>query len=150
MDLIINTLYWLSTGLLVPVTLLLLFFFVRSLFVIGCFYKESRNRSKVNRELHLDIENKCVIAMVDNFENSPAAQSNIANYMERIKQHRHNRYMLDKILGDYEVEADRELGSSKILVKIGPMLGLMGTLIPMGPALVGLATGDVAPRPPAA
>ena len=29
------------------------------------------------------------------------------------------------------------------MVKIGPMLGLMGTLIPMGPALVGLATGDI-------
>ena len=30
-----------------------------------------------------------------------------------------------------------------MLVKLGPMLGLMGTLIPMGPALVGLATGDI-------
>ena len=37
----------------------------------------------------------------------------------------------------------KELGQSKLLVKIGPMLGLMGTLIPMGPALVGLATGDI-------
>ena len=27
---------------------------------------------------------------------------------------------------------------------MGPMLGLMGTLIPMGPALVGLSTGDIA------
>lgn len=30
------------------------------------------------------------------------------------------------------------------MIKFGPMLGLMGTLIPMGPALVGLATGDIA------
>lgn len=29
-------------------------------------------------------------------------------------------------------------------MRLGPMLGLMGTLIPMGPALVGLATGDIA------
>ena len=27
---------------------------------------------------------------------------------------------------------------------MGPMLGLMGTLIAMGPALVGLSTGDIA------
>ena len=27
---------------------------------------------------------------------------------------------------------------------MGPILGLMGTLIPMGPALVGLASGDIA------
>lgn len=29
-------------------------------------------------------------------------------------------------------------------MRAGPMLGLMGTLIPMGPALVGLAAGDIA------
>lgn len=52
--------------------------------------------------------------------------------------------LLEKRLGDYEVEADKLLGKSKLLVKIGPILGLMGTLIPMGPALLGLATGDVA------
>lgn len=28
-------------------------------------------------------------------------------------------------------------------MKFGPMLGLMGTLIPMGPALAGLAQGDI-------
>ena len=36
------------------------------------------------------------------------------------------------------------LAISKTLTKMGPMLGLMGTLIPMGPALVGLSTGDIA------
>ncbi len=30
-----------------------------------------------------------------------------------------------------------------MLVRIGPILGLMGTLIPISPALVGLAQGDV-------
>ena len=40
------------------------------------------------------------------------------------------------------VEKDLSLPST--LLKMGPMLGLMGTLIPMGPALVGLSTGDIA------
>jgi biopolymer transport protein ExbB/TolQ len=30
-----------------------------------------------------------------------------------------------------------------MLVRLGPILGLMGTLIPISPALVGLAQGDV-------
>ena len=51
--------------------------------------------------------------------------------------------MCEKIIGDYEISAQKELDKSKLLSKIGPMLGLMGTLIPMGPALVGLATGDI-------
>ena len=47
------------------------------------------------------------------------------------------------LLSDYEIAADKDLGTSKTLSKMGPMLGLMGTLIPMGPALVGLSTGDI-------
>ncbi|MFR9580464.1 MAG: MotA/TolQ/ExbB proton channel family protein [Rikenellaceae bacterium] len=144
MDFITNTLYWLSTGLLVPVTILLLFFFARSLFIVGGFYKENLNRSKFNKTLHKDIEVKSVCVILEEFKSSAASKSNLSTYLERIKSHQKSKNMLDKILGDYEVEADRELGASKLLVKIGPMLGLMGTLIPMGPALVGLATGDVA------
>ena len=37
----------------------------------------------------------------------------------------------------------RDRAISKTLTKMGPMLGLMGTLIPMGPALVGLSAGDI-------
>ena len=39
---------------------------------------------------------------------------------------------------------DKELSTPKTLGKLGPILGLMGTLIPMGPALAGLAQGDIA------
>ena len=40
--------------------------------------------------------------------------------------------------------ADKDIATSKTLTKMGPILGLMGTLIPMGPALTGLASGDIA------
>ena len=55
-----------------------------------------------------------------------------------------NHARIDLLLSEYEIEADKELSTSKVLTKMGPILGLMGTLIPMGPALVGLATGDIA------
>lgn len=48
------------------------------------------------------------------------------------------------LLSEYEIEADKDIATSKVLTKMGPILGLMGTLIPMGPALVGLASGDIA------
>ena len=51
---------------------------------------------------------------------------------------------VDRILAEYEVRADADLSRCRMLTKFGPILGLMGTLIPMGPALAGLATGDVA------
>ena len=49
----------------------------------------------------------------------------------------------NRVLSEYEIAADAELGKFKLLVKFGPILGLMGTLIPMGPALAGLSTGDI-------
>ena len=52
--------------------------------------------------------------------------------------------MRQRLLSDFEIEADKDLAVSTTLGKMGPMLGLMGTLIPMGPALVGPSTGDIA------
>lgn len=57
--------------------------------------------------------------------------------------HRDNAAYCERLLANYEVDAEKELGRSRTFIKLGPMLGLMGTLIPMGPALVGLATGDI-------
>ena len=54
-----------------------------------------------------------------------------------------NRSRRQLLLSDYEVAAEKDMALSKTLSKMGPMLGLMGTLIPMGPALVGLSTGDI-------
>jgi biopolymer transport protein ExbB/TolQ len=33
---------------------------------------------------------------------------------------------------------------SRIMATVAPMVGLMGTLIPMGPALIGLSQGNIA------
>lgn len=48
-----------------------------------------------------------------------------------------------KLLQEYEFYTIKRLERTRILVRLGPILGLMGTLIPLSPALVGLATGDV-------
>ncbi|HEX4471045.1 MAG TPA: MotA/TolQ/ExbB proton channel family protein [Nocardioides sp.] len=48
-----------------------------------------------------------------------------------------------KELADFDFRCQRRLGYTRLLVRIGPALGLMGTLIPLSPALEGLANGDV-------
>lgn len=48
-----------------------------------------------------------------------------------------------KLLQEYEFYTIKRLERTRILVRIGPMLGLMGTLIPLSPALVGLAAGNI-------
>jgi len=49
-----------------------------------------------------------------------------------------------KRLAEYDYLSLRRLERTRILVRMGPALGLMGTLIPLSPALAGLADGDVA------
>jgi biopolymer transport protein ExbB/TolQ len=48
-----------------------------------------------------------------------------------------------KRLAEYDYRSVRRLERTRILVRMGPALGLMGTLIPLSPALAGLADGDV-------
>jgi biopolymer transport protein ExbB/TolQ len=48
-----------------------------------------------------------------------------------------------KRLAEYDYRSLRRLERTRILVRMGPALGLMGTLIPLSPALAGLANGDV-------
>ena len=48
-----------------------------------------------------------------------------------------------KRLAEYDYRSVRRLERTRILVRMGPALGLMGTLIPLSPALAGLATGDI-------
>jgi biopolymer transport protein ExbB/TolQ len=48
-----------------------------------------------------------------------------------------------KTLADFDYRSLRRLERTRLLVRAGPALGLMGTLIPLSPALEALARGDV-------
>jgi biopolymer transport protein ExbB/TolQ len=48
-----------------------------------------------------------------------------------------------KAIADFDLRSLRRLERSRILVRAGPALGLMGTLIPLSPALSALGEGDL-------
>jgi len=50
---------------------------------------------------------------------------------------------LEKLLQRCDLLISKRLEKSKAMIRLGPMFGLMGTLIPMGPALLALTKGDV-------
>lgn len=143
MELISNMLFWLSNGMLIPDIIFLLFFFIKALLMIGGFYGTYIARTKINVKLNREIGKTGVEEFLDTLPEGNG-KSKLLEYLRKIKAAPQDRALREKLLGDYEIAADKELGQSKLLVKIGPMLGLMGTLIPMGPALVGLSTGDIA------
>ena len=74
---------------------------------------------------------------------SQAGKQPLLRCLKKLAEHRDNAAYCERLLANFEVDAEKELGRSRTFIKLGPMLGLMGTLIPMGPALVGLATGDI-------
>ncbi len=51
--------------------------------------------------------------------------------------------LIEHALGDFELAAQRRLDRTRVLVRAGPALGLMGTLIPLAPGLSALGRGDV-------
>ena len=144
MNYISNVLYWISTGLLVPVVVLLIIFFIRSILLIGSFFGQYITVKRTNSILKTAINN----INADNIENIkeqlPQKNSSLViEYISRILESKNSRTHINRLLSEYEIAADKDLSTSKTLIKMGPMLGLMGTLIPMGPALVGLSTGDI-------
>ncbi len=50
---------------------------------------------------------------------------------------------LEHAVLEREHQAQRTLTGSRLLVRVGPSLGLLGTLIPMGTALASLTTGNL-------
>ncbi|MGX6448688.1 MotA/TolQ/ExbB proton channel family protein [Patulibacter sp. S7RM1-6] len=51
---------------------------------------------------------------------------------------------VEHALADYELGVQRRLDRTRMLVRSGPALGLMGTLIPLAPGLAALGKGDFA------
>lgn len=144
MNYISDILYWISTGLLVPVIVLLIFFFGRALLLVGSFFGQymATRRTAALLRAELDGLNRDNVSSLP--ERLPRKNpSLVVVYMNRLLG-ADSAAMRQRLLSDFEIEADKDLAVSKTLGKMGPMLGLMGTLIPMGPALVGLSTGDIA------
>lgn len=145
MQYISSILYWISTGLLVPVIVLLIYFFLRALVLVGSFFGQYLDLRKTERFMKEEFKTLNSSNLPSFMERLPKkSRLLLVVYLRQVWENRGNHALVEKLVGDFEIAADKDLAISKTLTKMGPMLGLMGTLIPMGPALVGLASGDIA------
>lgn len=145
MEFITDTLYWISTGLLVPVIIALILLFLSSLLLLGNFFAHFQQVAK-NTKLINEAFEGLSLSTIDQLEAKLPAKSKgfLFPTIKRLLDNRESSAMVEKTLSDFELFVEKDLSKPKMLAKLGPMLGLMGTLIPMGPALVGLSTGDIA------
>ncbi|MEM0202786.1 MAG: MotA/TolQ/ExbB proton channel family protein [Archaeoglobaceae archaeon] len=132
------TMYAISTSLLYPVIVALIVLVVYSLMEFGAFIAESAKR-------HRSFENLRKIAELKNPENIENLRLPrlLRMFVSDLKRLNPRKEDVEKLLEEYELKALKELEIPRILARIGPMLGLMGTLIPLGPAMIALSQGNI-------
>lgn len=135
MNFISDILYWISTGLLVPVIVLLIILFCRALLLAGSFYGQYMSIRKTEALLRNEL-GKLTSETVGELNSKlpEKSRSLVIMYMRQVLDARDTPAQVQRLLANFEIAADKDLAISKTLTKLGPILGLMGTLIPMGPA----------------
>ncbi len=117
-------LFQLSVALHFPVFLGLLLMVVWIFWSLGAFVRQWINRPKRTRVAAFLSQNA---ATIESYLNNP----------------RDADIHLSELVHSWEKKENARLDRVRVLVKIGPSLGLVGTLIPMGQSLSTLSTGDM-------
>ena len=149
---IFELMYTFSSALLYPVVFILMLLVLSSLVLIGEFLSEyaKRHRDMGNLEVQCKgLRNAC---RNSNFSEASGILKTVKqNYMVNSFAGEASKYLndlnfpaIERLAEDYEIKMAKRLEHTKIVATISPMLGLMGTLIPLGPALIGLSSGDIA------
>lgn len=148
-----SILHIISESLLTPVVVLLVVFVVLVILFLGGFINEAISRKSIKKdELEGIIRNissanspetikntvedssllpnqkKILIKIADNYDIGPEARKALAT----------------KLIEDEESKLIKNTSKTDILIRLGPILGLLGTLIPLGPGLSALGSGDIA------
>jgi biopolymer transport protein ExbB/TolQ len=148
-----EAIFHVASALQVPVLILALVALAVVVFELGSFLIEVRSRRKRRRFDTLRTGADAARAALLRDDPSaaeaalrPSAQSPaMASTMKFIVEHiggPDGEHQVNKALADFDFDAQRRLGRTRVLVRAGPALGLMGTLIPLAPALTGLASGN--------
>ena len=119
-----TAIYLTSTSLLIPVILLLFFLLAFTCVEAGRFIYEGVKRSGKKGSKNVEM------GLVE---------------LKKIDEENEERRKIEveRVFQEFEAMTAKKLNASRVLTRIGPMFGLMGTLIPLGPALLALSGGDV-------
>lgn len=141
----------LSQSLQIPVIIFLLIFAVGAIVLLGGLIREYMHRKTISdaemRNL-IDAINKSgdksQILNVVSSSDIPNSQKTVLRKIVESDWDNESRVGLaKKLISSREKRLEKRLSYTDIITRIGPTLGLMGTLIPMGPGLAALGTGDV-------
>lgn len=139
-----------SSGLLMPTIAVLLFLLALSVIELGGLLVEAlaeRRQMKVNVSEMLDsFQDKQISEIAAQIEDSRLFRRQKAAIKELIN-HRDLpaaslQALARRLLAGEELHYVRITNRTDLVTRLGPMLGLMATLIPLGPGLIALGEGD--------
>jgi biopolymer transport protein ExbB/TolQ len=147
-----EVIFHVASVLQVPVLILALLALALVIFELGSYAVELRGRSRRRfaalsegaekaRQALINGDRVAAAAAVSTLPRSPAMRRTLDFIVEHARTDGGD-HQLNKALADFDFDAQRRLARTRLLVRAGPALGLMGTLIPLSPALTGLANGN--------
>ncbi len=141
-----------SQSLQIPVIIFLLIFAIFAIFAFGGLISDYSSRVKLTRQY----KEKLIFSLAN-----ASSVSELTNIVTGSQIYDSQKEVLLKIINAHSLSCDsreawalnlieeeevmmaKSLEKVDIVTRIGPTLGLMGTLIPMGPGLAALGSGDV-------
>ena len=88
----------------------------------------SQMKDEIAKSSMFDYQKEVLSRIADNYDIGPDARKALAG----------------ELISGEETRLIKKTNKTDILVRVGPSLGLLGTLIPLGPGLAALGTGDIA------
>ena len=144
MDNISQILFLVSDSLLIPDIIVLLVLFVRALLLVGRFYNQFITKYKNEKQLNPILQNLSPESVEALHQALPEKDNSLfIKYLRQILERPASDTYADYMITNFENDAEKDVVTSKLLAKVGPVLGLIGTLIAMSPALTGLSQGDI-------
>lgn len=154
-DLTVQLFYQLSNLFFWPVAVALIILFVWSLIELGrllanAWQKRSDRRTDLNALGQALLGGFAQASLKGDRLNGVPVSMALQRFWHALEQQRtgleagtHFELILEQILRTEEGRVTARLDFSRALVRLGPMLGLAGTIIPLGPALQALLGGDM-------
>lgn len=151
-EIVTSALNMISQSLQIPVIICLIIFAVFAVITLGGLVSEYTSRKKIST----DTLEKIIYAI-----SNANSYEEIKNIIKNARIYESQKVILIKILRANSLSNDarhtlakklveaeenkfgKKIERTDIVTRIGPTLGLMGTLIPMGPGLAALGGGDV-------
>lgn len=137
-----------AQSLMIPCYIFLLYFVLASVIELGSLFGEMMDRRKEGgfdtaRFLSQLREGGNIELQLQNIKLPAGLKKVVDEFLQlTASSTTGQKFIAQSILTDEETAAVKKLERTDLISKMGPLLGLMGTLIPLGPGLLSLGQGD--------